>query len=254
MASNGNEFSGLPMADLIGAPLSAACDAQLRLAQATADFINAVGFSPEPSADGAASGKLVPRQVDFAFWRPTSEGVAPGPGGDSIASVEKVAVSVPLLALVNVPSLAIKSIDIIFDMEVKASESSAESDDKSMALDGSVGGGWGALKADVKIAGSVATHRENTRSSDKSAKYHVEIKARDDGMPEGLCRVLDMLQTSIRPLSVSRPVRPDEAKLGGAPALAAGAERAAPSRRRERAEPTRRGERGSPQRDDPSDD
>ena len=50
----GNEFSGLPMGDLIGAPLNAACDAQIRLAKATADFINTVGFNPEVGADGKA--------------------------------------------------------------------------------------------------------------------------------------------------------------------------------------------------------
>ena len=38
------QFSGLPMEELIGGPLLAACDAQVQLARATADFINAVGF------------------------------------------------------------------------------------------------------------------------------------------------------------------------------------------------------------------
>lgn len=228
MSSNGNEFSGLPLADLIGAPLGAACDAQLRLAKSTADFINSVGFTAEAAADGAGPTKLVPRQVDFAFWRPTSEGVATGSSGESVANVEQVAISVPLLALVNVPSLSIKSIDISFEMEVKSAESSSESDDKSMALDGSIGGGWGPMKADVKIAGSVASHRESTRSSDSSAKYHVEVKARDDGMPEGLCRVIDILQSAIRPLSVSRPTSPEEAKLRPAAAVAEQTRRPSP--------------------------
>ena len=38
------QVSGLPMEELIGGPLRAACDAQVELARATADFINAVGF------------------------------------------------------------------------------------------------------------------------------------------------------------------------------------------------------------------
>lgn len=38
------QVSGLPMDELIGGPLRAACDAQVQLAQETADFINAVGF------------------------------------------------------------------------------------------------------------------------------------------------------------------------------------------------------------------
>lgn len=43
------QFRGLPMADLIGGPLQAACEAQMRLAEATADFIRNVGFDIDPA-------------------------------------------------------------------------------------------------------------------------------------------------------------------------------------------------------------
>ncbi len=42
-----NQFSGLPMASLIGDPLQAACDAQLQLANATANFIKTVGMKED---------------------------------------------------------------------------------------------------------------------------------------------------------------------------------------------------------------
>lgn len=214
MGYMGNEFSGLPMADLIGAPLNAACDAQIRLAKATADFINTVGFSPEADPNDPTKTKLVPRQVDFAFWRPVEDGSAVDPAVGKIAKVEKVSLSVPFLALVNVPALAIKSVDITFDMEIKTSESSRESEDKSASLDATMKCGWGPFSAEVKVAGSIASHKENTRSTDKSAKYHVEVHARDDGMPEGLSRVLDILQSAIAPVGVSKRVNADQAKLG----------------------------------------
>ena len=41
----GEQFRGLPMGDLIGGPLMAACDAQVRLANATAQFIQQVGLA-----------------------------------------------------------------------------------------------------------------------------------------------------------------------------------------------------------------
>ena len=71
MSVIGNEFSGLPIADLIGGPLKAACDAQVRLATATANFINTVGFNPILDSQRIPTGQMVPRQVDFAFWQPT---------------------------------------------------------------------------------------------------------------------------------------------------------------------------------------
>ena len=46
-------------------------------------------------------------------------------------------------------------------------------------------------------------HKENTRSSDNSAKYHVQVLAEDTGMPEGLARVLDILHTAIQPAVTS---------------------------------------------------
>lgn len=213
--SMGNEFSGLPMGDLIGAPLTAACDAQVRLAKATADFINTVGFNPELDADGKPTEKMAPRQIDFSFWRPAQRPAgAPGEGGGAgEAYVEKVVVSVPFLAVVNVPALAIKSVDISFDMEVKTAETSKETDNKTIGGEASVNFGWGPVSGSVKVSGSVSTAKENTRSTDKSAKYHVELKARDDGMPEGLSRVLDIMQSAIAPLAVSAPKKAKDAKV-----------------------------------------
>jgi hypothetical protein len=50
-----DQFRGLPMGDLIGAPLIAAADAQVRLANATANFIQQVGFLPPANANDPTS-------------------------------------------------------------------------------------------------------------------------------------------------------------------------------------------------------
>lgn len=362
MSVMGNEFSGLPMDELIGGPLKAACDAQIRLAKATADFINTVGFNPELDSKNQPTGKLVPKQVDFSFWQPlpisqplkvtgvtitipgsgyTSEptpafsggggtgasgtatiagrvtgvtipnggtgytagsivsliggggtgatgtittvnasgaitavtittggtgytagstvnltvgaGVSgtgasgtiaisgavtgvtitnPGSGytsaptvtftggggtgasGTGLVSpdtslsnetqVQKVILSVPFLVIVNTPALMVKSVNITFDMEVKSSETHKDESSQEASMDVGAKFGWGPFSAEVKIHGAISARQENTRSTDRSAKYHVEVTARDDGMPEGLSRVLDMLQKAIAPVSVSK--------------------------------------------------
>jgi len=324
MSVIGNEFSGLPIADLIGGPLKAACDAQVRLATATANFINAVGFNPVLGPNGKPTGQMQPRQVDFSFWKPlpiqsevlatgtvtlalvqnktdadaTAVPVKVGPimisgvdllngqvvsynlnlgltardiaskindvsaanadatkkylasaGGGTItitapagsgsklnskaiaatvapdssiltatcstltggvdadteAKVQKVALSVPFLAIVNVPSLMVKTVDITFDMEVKSSESHKDDQSVEVAADVGIHMDFGIVSADVKIHAAISSHQENTRSTDRSAKYHVQVTARDDGMPEGLSRVLDILQRSIAPVGVDTP-------------------------------------------------
>lgn len=188
-----DQFKGLPMADLIGGPLQAACTAQVQLAQATANFIDSVGMNPVLGTDGKPTGARQAKTVDFSFTRPTQDETT-GAVGE-----EKVDLQVPLLALINTPSLAIQEVNVTFDMEVKSSTSEKESTDTAATLDAEAKMGWGMFSATVKIHGSVASHKENQRTSDNSAKYHVEVKAASSGTPEGLSRVLDMLQTAIAP-------------------------------------------------------
>jgi hypothetical protein len=186
------QFRGLPMGDLVGAPLIAACDAQIRLAQATAEFINRVGF--EEGAEGAP-GKT--RTSDFSFSRPVQD-------ADGNWTEETVGLKVPLLSIVKVPTLAVENVDITFDMEVKASTN----DKSSLAAEAKIDASWGGFGAKVSVQGSVASHKENTRTSDNSAKYHVNVQARDAGMPEGLARVMDILQTAVVATTAKAPTPP----------------------------------------------
>ncbi len=174
-----NQFSGLPMSSLIGGPLQAACDAQLQLANATANFIKTVGMKEDEQTI---------RTADFHYGQIQEDG-----------STQKMSIQAPLLTIVKVPSLAINSMDITFDMEVKTAEESKESNDKSGSLDAQASVGFACFKARVSLKGSISSHKENTRRTDTSAKYHVELHARDDGMSEGLSRVLDIIQSSIQP-------------------------------------------------------
>lgn len=190
-----SQFQGLPMEDLIGGPLGAACKSQIQLANATANFITQIGFLPKKEGNDIVPGET--RTVSFSFDRPNQN-----PDTGDIEQ-ERVELEVPLLAIVKIPNLSINNVDVTFDMEVKSSTSSTESSDKQASLDATVKVGWGVFSATAKIHGSVSTHKENTRSSDNSAKYHVEVHATDNGPPEGLMRVLDIMQTACVPKSIT---------------------------------------------------
>ena len=204
-----SQFKGLPMGDLIGGPLTAACDSQVKLAHATADFIFAIGFKPDPKNPDVPT----TRTAQFKFKRPVDNpevnipvkaGQVPATGPKIYE--EEVELEVPLLAIVKVPNLSITTVDITFDMEVKSSFSSSQKEDLQASMDAEAKIGWGVFSAKVSIHGSVATHKENTRSSDNSAKYHVAVHAEDRGMPEGLARVMDILQSACAPRKISAPV------------------------------------------------
>ena len=43
------EFKGLPMRELIGAPLQAACESQQKLAESALEFMTRIGFEEKPA-------------------------------------------------------------------------------------------------------------------------------------------------------------------------------------------------------------
>jgi len=198
-----DQFQGLPMDTLIGGPLTAATDSQVKLARATADFIKVIGFLP-PSDDQA---KNAPNTVGdtrtalFKFKRPIELPHSEQSQLPSIG-VEEVELEVPLLAIVNVPNLSITTVDVTFDMEVKSSFSTTSGVDTEASTSASASAGWGPFSAKATVQGKVSAHLETTRKSDNSAKYHVSVHAEDRGMPEGLARVMDILQTSIAPSKI----------------------------------------------------
>jgi len=77
-------------------------------------------------------------------------------------------------------------------MEVSTQTASKSSTDTSATASASVG--WGCWSA--KFEGKVSHHSENSRKSDTSAKYTVAVKGKQE-KPEGLMKVLDMLNNSI---------------------------------------------------------
>jgi hypothetical protein len=176
--SIGAQFAGLDMENLIGAPLSAASNASVKLAQSTADFINSVGFNPDKSA----------RTMLFKYEKSDMD-----PLGNPVRN--EMSLQVPLLAIVPIPNLQIDEVNILFDMEVKECEKSESSLDAGGSFSASVGIG----PFRVSISGSVSVHQSNTRSTDNSAKYHVDVRAANHGTPEGLSRVLDILSAAAAP-------------------------------------------------------
>ena len=161
-----SQFTGLPIETLISAPLVAAAEGQKSLAATTANFITEVGMDKD--------GKT--KSVAFTY----EDGS------------EHVELDVPLLSIINIPSLCVDTIDVEFQMEVSAQAASKSSTDASAELTAKAG--FGCYSA--SFTGKVSHHSENSRSSDSSAKYSISVKGKQE-KPEGLMKVLDMLNNSI---------------------------------------------------------
>jgi hypothetical protein len=137
-------------------------DAQKRLAAAQYEFIKDIAFADD---EGTKT-----RLVEFDLQRP-----AETPDGVEIIDTH---VQAPFLGLVPIPSLLVEDVNIEFQMEVSATEStkSTTSAEASTKVEGSHG--FLVAKVKVEVQGKVSSSRENTRSTNQTAKYQVRVVAR----------------------------------------------------------------------------
>lgn len=174
-----DKFKGLPMRDLIGGPLIAAAEAQQNLAAVAWDFYQKIAF------DGKNT-----RILEFTVNRPVEQ------GGKLQMEAQKI--QAPFIGLVPIPSLLIDRIDIDFQMEVKdnnVNKTSSKADASTK-----ISTKWWVTTAE--ISGSVSTTRENTRTTDQTAKYQVHVTASQQPQTEGLSKLMDIMASCIEPVAV----------------------------------------------------
>ena len=194
MAGIADNFAGLPIEDLIVSPIVGMAKGQAKLNEVTWRYISEVAFEQDEKTK-----KNVARSLDVEMNRVVTNGET----GEQ--EIQKLYNKVPMLPLVPLPSLAITSADIGFTMEVKTSETSKESSDSETSYSASASASWWGMKFSATVAGKVATHKENTRSTDNSAKYEVKVHAEQLPTTEGMLKLSDyltqMLEPSLIPLT-----------------------------------------------------
>jgi hypothetical protein len=160
------QFAGLPIEDLIVQPLVGMAKGQAQLNDVTWKYISDVAFedvmNETTGSDGKGTGKFTPsgkkktRSLDIQLNRYVTN---PDTGKQELQVINSL---VPMLPLVPLPSLAIKTADINFTMEVKTTEMSKTSDDAEASIQASAEGGFWGMKYSVAMQGKIATHKENT--------------------------------------------------------------------------------------------
>jgi hypothetical protein len=181
------QFTGLPIEDLIVSPIVGMAKGQAKLNDVTWKYINEVAFVTDK--DGKTTARSLDVQMQRVMTDPT----------DGSQSVKTLYSKVPMLPLVPLPALAITSADIAFTMEVKTSEVNKDSSDTSGSFSATASGGFWGMKYSATMSGSVATHKENTRSTDNSAKYEVKVHAEQLPPTEGMLKLSDYLTQMLEP-------------------------------------------------------
>lgn len=156
---------------LIGAPLMAMVQGQAQAAQATAEFVDRIGFMPE-DADGGAR-RL--RMIAFHYTRPDMEG-----------TLRRWRLDVPLLSLVPIPAIQISEGQIEFAVKI----SDVGSVDSRMSLSESSRGqrDWlGPGRAELR--GTVAPLAPNGRSEASRVQMVVKMKVEQAPASEGIVEI-----------------------------------------------------------------
>ena len=173
-----SELNNIDFRKMIGGPLQAAVDAQVASSLATVDFINKVGFAED------AQGKKELVMVDFTHKRNNGP-KADGTGDD----IKDVAIRVPLLAMLPIPSLRIEHVIIDFNVKLNSVESSSTSTD--LGVNAEIKGGWGPVS--MKVSASFQRKTATNVEVKKEYSLNVNVKAVQDEIPAGLEKILGML-------------------------------------------------------------
>ena len=194
-------FVGLPIEDLICAPIIGAAKGQRALAQETLSFVNDVAFLPKDNEDGSKNANVINVNLDRLTNSSTT---------GEVAHVNQK-IQMPMISLVNIPNFARDTMEVDFVMSVGQTSSSTDTSDKSTdtTTKGSVSGGaswgWGSVKASAShsVTGHVASSKSNTRATDFSAKYEVHATAKQLPPTEGMAKFTQIMASVIEPISTS---------------------------------------------------
>ncbi|MBR2260799.1 MAG: DUF2589 domain-containing protein [Paludibacteraceae bacterium] len=180
----GDNFKGLPMRELISAPLLAAAESNQQLAYSTLDFFNRIAYEE----DGSTT-----RLLKFDVNMPIEE--------DGVINTEnKQHVEAPFIGLIPTPTLYVDHVDVDFQMEVTdtntfKSGTNAEASTKASAKF------W---RVQAEVSGKVTTSRENTRTTNQTAKYQVHVSANQQPQTEGLSKLMDIMAKCVEPVGASK--------------------------------------------------
>jgi hypothetical protein len=210
MAANiAAELQALPLEYMLASPLTGVIKAQALAAQTTIDFIEKVGLEED-----SLTGELKLRTADFSFNQPVPDPTNPGGVSSQLATL-----TVPLLSLAPIPFIRISDLNVSFEFKIRdvsSNQSKFEITGNSGFESGTTtktklgfGGGLIGLLGGASATGSVeqktnvtasvsATYQSSSRhTTDRSATFKMTMNAVQDALPEGLSRVLTILNDTI---------------------------------------------------------
>lgn len=207
LVSMAEQFTGLPMDELIGAPLMAAADANGKMAATQTQFLLDTAFTYD-----AENNTYHPTLIEMVLTRGVLVPVDPtaDPPVDPVIETVETKFSLPILTILPLNSLAVDEVNITFDMEVKSSfsEDSSEAREEAVAGEASWEAKVGFGPFSAKVKGSVSydsktsTSRDTHYEKSNSAQYSVLVHAGQIPLPQGVTTIIQAFTNAIEPITM----------------------------------------------------
>ncbi len=153
-------LGSIPYGTLIGAPMTAAVEAQALSAQTSIDFIRSIGF--ESTDDGVGFGPI--RQVTFTYSRRnTTDGTD-----------DTVEMKVPLLTIVPIPYLRIDDLTIDFTSKITEEMLRSTKRDSSTEAEAELSINYSHFLSPVKVGFKASISTKHSSSTATSNRYKTE--------------------------------------------------------------------------------
>ena len=196
MATLSSELNALPLEQLIGSLASSLVKAQGLAADETARLIDQIGF--EHGEDGAAS---TLRTIGFSFTQLEADET-----GDQV-NESQVNVTLPLLGMVNIPSIAID--EATMNLEVRLVAHGDEDNGAPAVQEPTPPIGLGTQVAKPRRLFAVPARKNaivDNRPVDAGASVRVTVKFKRLEQPLGIDKLLNLIDTAseVTPEAVER--------------------------------------------------
>ena len=204
MPTPGQELASIDFESLLGGPLVAVINAQAQSAVATVNFIKEVGFK-KPAVEEAAGDDTSteePIYVTFKYPKELSPFVPADPTTSPPtpllpAVYETHELKVPILTMLPIPYVRMVLTTIDFNAKINSVE--YRKTDTRLKIDSSLEAKAGWLWGSAKLKVAVAYQRNSQQGTTVNRTYSmaVHIKAVQDEIPEGMQRLLGILEGAI---------------------------------------------------------
>jgi hypothetical protein len=204
MPTPGQELASIDFESLLGGPLVAVVNAQAQSAVATVNFIKEVGFKKPSSEETAGEDTATEEPIYVSFKYPKE--ISPYVPADATTSpptpaqnavYEEHELKVPILTMLPIPYIRMDETTVDFNAKINSVE--YRKTDTRLKIDSSLeakaGWLWGSAK--LKVAASYQRNTQQGNKVNRTYSMAVHIKAVQDEMPEGMERLLGILEGAI---------------------------------------------------------